>query len=358
MTTTPLWHEQIYFGNSLFSWGMAALTAFAILAILYALQTVVIVHLQKLIGKAKMTWAGAILEALRRTKPAILALVAIFLASYCLSIPAEPRTALRTVAIFAFLAQAGLWSIALIDAWMEDYRRRNLTSNPAAVTSMSAVGYIAKMVVWLSVVLLALDNMGVNVTALAAGLGIGGIAVALAVQNILGDLLASMTIVVDKPFVVGDFVVLGEHMGSVEHIGLKTTRLRSISGEQLILSNGDLLSSRIRNFGRMFERRVLFTLNFPYTTPRDKLKAIPALIRKAVEAQADTRFERCHFKAYTPASLDFETVYFVTLADYNRYMDIQQAVNLQIHESFEREGIEFAYPKPTTIIVESRKDTQ
>jgi small-conductance mechanosensitive channel len=200
------------------------------------------------------------------------------------------------------------------------------------------------------VLLLDLYNLGVNITALVAGLGVGGIAVALAVQTILGDLFASLSIVLDKPFVVGDFLVVDDMLGAVEYVGLKTTRIRSLSGEQLVFSNSDLLSSRIRNYGRMFERRVSFDVGVTYQTPRDKLIKIPVIIRDAVEGQDKTRFDRSHFKAYGDFALVFESVYYVLGPDYNEYMDIQQAINLHLHECFEQEGIEFAYPTQTVFV--------
>ncbi len=200
------------------------------------------------------------------------------------------------------------------------------------------------------ILLLVLDNLGVNITALVAGLGVGGIAVALAMQTILGDLFASLSIVLDKPFVVGDFLIIGDLLGSVEYVGLKTTRLRSLSGEQLVFSNSDLLGSRIRNYGRMYERRVQFNIGVTYQTPRDRLVKIPQIIREAVEQQSDTRFDRSHFKEYGDFSLVFESVYYVMGPDYNKYMDIQQAINLHIHERFEQQGIEFAYPTQTLFV--------
>jgi small-conductance mechanosensitive channel len=215
---------------------------------------------------------------------------------------------------------------------------------------MTAVGFVARLVLWSVILLLALDNLGVDVTALVAGLGVGGIAVALAVQNILSDLFASLSIVLDKPFAVGDFLIIDSFLGSVEHVGLKTTRLRSLSGEQLVFSNTDLLGSRIRNYGRMFERRVVFKIGVTYQTPRDKLTKIPGIIREAIEAQDKTRFDRSHFNEYGEFSLNFESVYYVLGPDYNLYMDIQQAINLRIHERFEEEGIEFAYPTQTLFL--------
>jgi len=187
----------------------------------------------------------------------------------------------------------------------------------------------------------------VDVTALVAGLGVGGIAVALAVQNILGDLFASFSIVLDRPFVMGDFIIVGDYMGTVEHVGLKTTRIRSLSGEQLVFSNTDLLGSRIRNYKRMAERRVVFSLGVLYQTSPEQLEKIPQMIREIVEAQTPVRFDRAHFKEYGASSLNFEVVYYILDPDYNRYMDIQQAVNLEIYRRFDEEGIEFAYPTQT-----------
>ena len=204
---------------------------------------------------------------------------------------------------------------------------------------------------WSIVLLLALDNLSIDVTALVTGLGIGGIAVALAAQNILGDLFASLTIVLDKPFLLKDFLIVNEFLGTVEHIGLKTTRLRSLTGEELVFSNADLLNSRIRNYGRMFERRVVFSLGVVYQTPRDKLAKIPDIIRSAIEAQEKTRFDRAHFKDFGAYALNFEAVYYVLVPDYNVYMDTQQAINFYIHEQLEAEGIEFAYPSQTVYVV-------
>ncbi|MGE3526922.1 MAG: mechanosensitive ion channel family protein, partial [Gemmatimonadales bacterium] len=188
-----------------------------------------------------------------------------------------------------------------------------------------------------------------------AGLGVGGVAVALALQKILGDLFASLAIVLDKPFVLGDFIIVDDYLGSIENIGLKTTRVRSLSGEQLVFSNSDLLGSRIRNYGRMFERRVVFSIGVIYQTTKEQLQAIPGIIRTAIEAQDKTRFDRSHFQKYGDFSLDFETVYYVKSPDYNIYMDIQQAINLQIFEEFGKRGIEFAYPTQTLFV--SREGT-
>jgi small-conductance mechanosensitive channel len=252
--------------------------------------------------------------------------------------------------VIALLLQAGLWGGALINSALEEYHQRKQEQSPEDLTTLGLIGLAGRVAVWSIVVLLVLDNLGVDITALVAGLGIGGVAVALALQNILGDLFASLSIVLDKPFVVGDFLMVDDFLGSVEKIGLKTSRLRSLSGEQLVFSNTDLLNSRIRNFGRMFERRVVFSLGVTYQTPRDKLKIIPGIVREAIEAEEDTRFDRSHFSKYGDFSLNFESVYYVLSPDYNRYMDIQQSIYLAIHERFEAEGIEFAYPTQTVFV--------
>ncbi|HEV7226556.1 MAG TPA: mechanosensitive ion channel family protein, partial [Pirellulales bacterium] len=187
-------------------------------------------------------------------------------------------------------------------------------------------------------------------SALVAGLGVGGIAIALAAQNVLGDLFASLSIVLDRPFILGDFIAVGDFSGAVEHIGLKTTRLRSLSGEQLVFSNADLLQSRIRNYKRMYERRIQFTFGVAYGTSRDQLTAIPGMIREAIAAHEKTRFDRAHFKSFGDSALIFEAVYYVLSPDYNLYMDIQQAINLTLLQGFAAAGIDFAFPTQTIYV--------
>ncbi|GAG20556.1 unnamed protein product [marine sediment metagenome] len=214
---------------------------------------------------------------------------------------------------------------------------------------MAALGFVAKMAIWSIVALLALDYY-TDVTALIAGLGIGGIAIALAIQNILSDLFASVSIIVDKPFVIGDFIIVGELMGTVEKIGLKTTHVRSLTGEQIIFSNSDLLSSRVRNYKRMYERRIAFSVGVTYQTPIESVAEIPGLLEEIVSSQANARFDRSHFKTLGDFALHFETVYYVLVPDYAVYMDVQQAINLSIMQAFAERNIEFAYPTQTLFV--------
>jgi small-conductance mechanosensitive channel len=218
------------------------------------------------------------------------------------------------------------------------------------VGPLDIINFVARMLIWSLLILLALDNFGVNITALLAGLGVGGVAVALALQNVLGDLFASLSIALDKPFVVGDSLNIDTYTGSVEHIGIKTTRLRSESGEQIILSNADILKSRVRNYGRMPEQRVLTTLRVDYATAAGTLQGIPALLEGIVRAQANLRFDRCHLKTLGESSLLFELSYFVMQPKLNPLMDLQQLVNFRIIDEFQRLGIAFALPTQRIVI--------
>ena len=209
---------------------------------------------------------------------------------------------------------------------------------------------IIQIVVWALGILFLIDNLGFDITTLVAGLGIGGIAIALAAQTVLGDLFSYLVIFFDKPFEIGDFIIVEDKMGTVEYIGIKTTRLRTLGGEQLVCSNTDLTNSRVHNYKRMEERRAVFTFGVVYNTPAAKLKIIPALVRKIIEDLDSTRFDRAHFKSFGESSLDFEVVYYILSADFNVYMDKQQSINLRIFELFEKEQIEFAFPTQTVFV--------
>jgi small-conductance mechanosensitive channel len=276
------------------------------------------------------------------------------LAAYAATLPLELPPRLDRIAalaaLVAMLAQGGIWASRALAAWFERRFRDVRAQDPDGATTLRLIGFAAQGALWLLVGLLALDQLGFDVTALVAGLGIGGVALALAVQNILGDVFACAAIALDKPFVVGDFIVVDGLRGTVENVGLKTTRVRSLDGELLVFSNADLLKSRVRNFKRMFERRIQFSIAVNYDTPADKLRRIPGWLRDAVDAQPKTRFDRAHFKSYGDWALDFEVVYYVLDADYNLYMDVQQSLNLAIYERFSAEGVEFAFPTRTLFV--------
>lgn len=288
-------------------------------------------------------------NAVRSTNLWLLLPLAVHVGGTMLELPERLSNATALAAMIGFVLQAGLWASRIATEWFRSRNRQRTgaAADGSALMALGLLGFAARVAIWALVLLVVLDQLGFNITALVAGLGIGGVAIALAVQNILGDLFASLSIVLDQPFVVGDFIIVDDLMGTVEQVGVKTTRLRSLSGEMLVFSNSDLLKSRIRNYRQMLERRVVFTLGVTYETPAAQVRAIPAMLREAVEAQPRTRFDRAHFKAYGDSSLDFEVVYYVLDRDFNLHMDIQQAINLTIFERFAAEGIVFAYPTRT-----------
>jgi len=249
------------------------------------------------------------------------------------------------------LIQVAIWSDALITFWVGCYEREHMAEDASRVTTVRALSIVGRLILVVIIVLLALDNIpGVEASALLGSLGITGIAVALAVQNVLSDLFASLSIALDRPFVIGDFIIVGDDSGTVEHIGLKSTRIRSLSGEQLVVSNNDLLSSRVRNYGRMTDRRVVFSVGVVAETPSVKLEQIPSIIQEIIETQGQTRFDRAHFKEYGDFSLNFEVVYHVLDPSYRLHADIRQAINLAILKRFEEEGIGLPYPTQTVYV--------
>lgn len=215
---------------------------------------------------------------------------------------------------------------------------------------LNGIMLIINFVIWMLGLLFIFDNLGYNVTTIVAGLGIGGIAIALAAQNILGDLFNYFVIFLDRPFEVGDFINVDGKLGTVEYVGIKTTRVRSLTGEQLVFSNSDLTKSRIHNFKRMERRRVVFTLGVVYQTSAEQLAKIPALIEEIIRQEELTTFDRAHFARFGSYSLDFEVVYFLETADYLVYMNVQQQVNLKIFKAFADAGIQFAYPTQTVLV--------
>jgi small-conductance mechanosensitive channel len=341
---TNLLNLPVFRDNSPIDGLIAIAIAIALFAILLSARRAIRQYHKRLAATPQTELIEVPLEVLSRTTLPFFFVLSIFVGLKTLSMGPGTARILGSTITIALFWQTGVWAVAAAQGLIERKRQRSLTTDRAVVGSLGVIAFIAQVLIWSMVALLTLDNIGIDVTALVAGLGIGGIAIALAVQNILGDLFASLSITFDRPFVVGDFLSVGEFLGSVEYIGIKSTRLRSLGGEQIIMPNADLLGSRVRNYGRMAERRVVFSIGVVYETSAELLERIPALIRETIEAQQDTRFDRCHFAKYGAASLDFETVYYVLSADYNRYMDIQQAINLRVFREFARLRIEFAYP--------------
>ena len=342
--------QEYYLGNTLQSWLCALITLIVAFTALIITQKVLINKLSKLAAATDNQIDDLIVNMIKQTKLFILVIASIYLASLTITLKPSIAELWQKVVILSLILQAGLWASAGISFALGKIIKKRSEEDTSSKTTITFLGLVARFVLWIIILLLILDNIGVNITGLVAGLGIGGIAVALAVQNILGDLLASLSIVLDKPFVIGDFVVVDSLSGTIEHIGIKTTRIRSISGEQLIFSNNDLLKNHIRNYKRMSERRVVLNFGLVYQTSVEKLKAVKKIVRDIVEKQGNVRFDRVHFKEYGDSSLNFEVVYFVTNPDYNIYMDVQEAINLEIFRQFGEEGIEFAYPTQTVYV--------
>ena len=342
--------EREYFDNTVRAWLTALAVAAGVFGALLIVRGLVVSRLQRLAEHTHTRVDDYVVALLRRTRYFFLFTVAIAAALPFLTLPEELRALLYRLARLAVIVQGGLWANELVSLYLHGVVRQRAATDLASVTTINALAMVTRLVLWVVVFLVALANFGVDITALITGLGIAGIAVALAVQNVLGDLLASLSIVLDKPFVVGDFITVDTFSGTVEEIGLKTTRLRSISGEQIIVSNADLLKARVRNYKRMAERRVVLQFGVEYGTPKATLARIPDDVRAIVTGVALTRFDRAHFFRFGPSSLDFEVVYYILSPDYAVFMDAQQQINLAIYEHVQALGAAFAFPTQTLVV--------
>jgi small-conductance mechanosensitive channel len=352
------WQDILQFeflGNPVVNWGLAVITFLVTLTVLPIVKGFIAARRRRWTPNDRLQFHGAIeLTALlvARTSRVFLFAVALFLASRHLVFPPRLERVIEIVIVCLFWLQAGLWAMAVVRFGIDRRRARSTGLDSLLTGSMDIILFCAGLIIWAMVALLALDNLGVQIKPLLAGLGIGGIAIALAVQTVLSDLLASMSITLDKPFGVGDSLTIDNFQGTVEHIGIKSTRLRSISGEQIIIANADIIKARVRNFGRMGDRRAVFQFGVNYDTPTEVLAAIPAEVRKIVEAQANTRFDRCHFLTYGDTALQFELVYFMTNSDFALYADTQQAINLALLDRLRELKVQLAAPTRALVYVE------
>ncbi len=346
----PTLLEWQFYHNSLQAWLVAGIVFVVIGATLFIARTLLARRLARVATRTATTADDAVVDLLRRTRYFFILTAAVAGATLFLDLPRRALSVGHVLGTIALIVQIAIWGNGLITFWFRNYAERKADSDVASRTTIAAFSFVARVILWLMLSLVALNRLGIDVTAFITGLGVGGIAIALAVQNVLGDLFAALAIVLDKPFVVGDAISVDTMTGTVENVGLKTTRIRSVNGEQLIFSNADLLKSRIRNFKRMQERRVVLTIGVSYDTPPETVERIPAMLREAVEAQEQVRFDRSHFMSYGESALMFETVYFVLTADYLAFADKNQAVNLAVLRRFTAEKIEFAFPTRTIVV--------
>jgi len=338
--------ESEIFDNGITTWGLAALLTVAVLVTALVAKFFLLRALPEPGPGKDRHWQTLSRELVQRTSAIFLVIAAVYAGTSLLKLPDAIHHLVFSAFVVALFIQLALWADRIVSAAIT-WRLAPRKTKVAMRNALSLIQFVVRVGVWSVAFLLIFENLGFDVTALVAGLGIGGIAVALAAQSVLGDLFSSLAIVLDRPFEVGDFIVFGDNRGTVEKIGIKTTRVRSLSGEQIVCANSDLINSRIHNYKRMTERRVLFALGATYDTPVEKLERIPALLKEIIESQELTRFDRAHFMEFGDSALNFEIVYFVLSADYNTYMDVHQAVILEIVRTFQRENIEFAYPTRT-----------
>ncbi|MBV4451697.1 MULTISPECIES: mechanosensitive ion channel family protein [Pseudomonas] len=287
-------------------------------------------------------------QVLSATSTTLLLLASILVGIGLLDLPERWLGRVSSLWFVVAALQIGLWANRALALGLHRYFSRhsaNGTFQASALATLSLWG--VRVLLWAVILLAMLSNLGVNITAFVASLGVGGIAVALAVQNILGDVFASLSIAVDKPFEVGDFIVVGTLAGTVEHVGLKTTRIRSLGGEQIVMANADMIGSTIQNYKRLQERRIVFEFRLTYDCSTEQIRQVTQRVQDIIKGEELARFDRCHFRSFGESALEFETVYIVLDASYNVYMDVQQRINLSIMEAVAELGACFAFPSRT-----------
>ncbi len=340
--------ELIFFGNAVFDYLVFLIFVLAGIFAVKAFSVVVLMRFKAWAGKTSTTIDDFLLSSTEKNFLPLAYSYVFYISLGYLSLSPQIRRGadmLWTVVLTVFLLK---FLVSLIDYFLQSWLKKQ--NDESREKSLKGILVVIKTVIWGVGITFLLDNLGFKVSAVIAGLGIGGVAVALAAQAVLSDLFSYFAIFFDRPFEVGDFIIIGDFMGSVEHVGIKTTRLRSLGGEQIIFSNTDLTNSRVRNYKRMYRRRVVFKLGVVYQTPLDKLKEISSVIANIIKNTADADFDRAHFFSYGDFSLVYEVVYYVNSPDYNKYMDIQQEINFAISEEFSKRGIEFAFPTQTVYL--------
>jgi small-conductance mechanosensitive channel len=337
------WNELLayrFLDNTLADWGLAAAAFLVTFLVIPLVRSRLRARRERWLAMDKLPRLELLSLLVAKTSRLVLLVLALYLAGRILTLPAAVERAFNVVIIIGAWIQAGIWATTAVRFLIQ----RRAGAEPAAQTSIAIVMLGAQMLLWTVFVLLALDNLGINITALVAGLGVGGVAVALAVQTLLGDLFGSLSIALDKPFVVGDHLRIDDIEGTVEQIGLKSTRLRSVTGEQIILSNADVLRSRVRNLGRMRERRSMLRLLVAYDTPPEKIDEVPRLVEKVVRAQRGTRFLQCLLHTLGSYALEFEAIYYIENQPQYPPGQINDAINRGVFRALGTAGIRLALP--------------
>ncbi|MCL2282456.1 MAG: mechanosensitive ion channel family protein [Fibromonadales bacterium] len=330
------------FGNSLGDWALALAITLGIYVVLWLIFKVIVKQIDKIAKRVGNKLDCIISNALKNSKSWFFIVIALFFGTKNLNFEEYGFVPLKILILTSFV-QIGIWLSIIFGDAIKNWSEKN-SPNSAKNAGVTIVSGIGKFLIWSAILLLILDNFGVKVISVMAGLGVGGIAVALAVQRILGDLFASISIMIDKPFEIGDFIAVGDIRGTIESTGIKTTRIRALSGEQVVIANSDILESRLNNYKRMEERRIVFSFGVSYKTSRENLREITKLSKNIIESQSNVRFDRGHLKCFDASSIDYEFVYWVTKPDYQAYMDIQEKINLALIDAFAERNIEMSRP--------------
>lgn len=347
MLTTFLQHS--YFHNQVKDYLVAGLSFAGFILLIHLVKYVVIARVKRLTEKTVSTLDDFLIGHVEKSLLPLLYFAAFWASITPLVLPAAVDKAVSVLGLVLLMFFATRFVFSVLDYTLQT-RLVQAGDSSTRARSLKGISSIIKVLIAGIAALAFMDNIGIKISTLVAGLGIGGIAVAFASQTVLGDLFNYFVILFDRPFEHGDFIIVGEYMGTVETIGIKTTRLRSLGGEQLIFSNTYLTNAQVRNYKRMEQRRSVFKLGVTYQTTHEQLTLIPGLLAAAVKSVPATMFDRAHFSSYGDSALVFEVVYFVLSSDYNKYMDIQQSINLMIKQEFEKHSIAFAYPTQTVFV--------
>ncbi len=341
--------NHVYLGNTVQTYLTALGVLLLSIAFILVFKKIILHRLKKWADKSETTLDDLLVRGMEKTLLPLLYYAALWVSVKVLVVKPEISRGITIASIIVITLLSVRTIAAILKFSLNSFVMRR-DYGESKRKQLRGIFSIITFFVWVLGILFLLDNLGINISAVVAGLGIGGIAIALAAQAVLGDVFSYFVIFFDRPFEIGDFIVIGDKSGTIENIGVKTTRIRSLGGEQLIFSNTDLTSSRVHNYKRMERRRVGFKIGVVYETTPEKLTQIPGIIKQLIEAQPDTAFERSHFASYSDFSLVFETVYYVNSPDYNRYMDIQHQINISIYKEFNNRGIGFAYPTQTLFL--------
>ena len=347
---TIFWQTSLW-GNSVFDYVAALLIFAGVIFVLKWIQWIVLRSVRGVTKRTKTELDDALVEVVNTIKPPFYTFISFYVTLRYLAVSGAAKRIVDVILLVWLVYQVVVAFRIFIEYYVQ--KRMARTDDKRSQSVIQIIHSLVSIILWAMAGLFILSNLGVNITSLVAGLGIGGIAVALAAQNILGDLFSSLAIYFDKPFVPGDFVVVGDYRGTVQSIGIKTTRIKSVDGEEIVVPNKEMTSNTLKNFGRMTERRVKFAFGVTYETPMTKMKKVAGIVKKAVRAQEKTKFDRVHFNDFGDSALQFEVVYFMQTKEYDEYMDVHQQVLLTIKERFEEEGIEMAYPTRTVYVKQS-----